>query len=151
MKLIRTICLCLLLMPTGGVSAQLVGKVLGVLGEDSVATAPVEPADSDSIRLSLVRQELETSRLNEANLRMELEQLKLESYAADSLKLAGRGGVSTRCGLGLRACPYWWKATPCSVSMPSGAGVLPCSGRKMWAWPWRLWASGSTCAPIRFT
>lgn len=88
MKLIRTICLCLLLMPTGGVSAQLVGKVLGVLGEDSVATAPVEPADSDSIRLSLVRQELETSRLNEANLRMELEQLKLESYAADSLKLA---------------------------------------------------------------
>ena len=37
--------------------------------------------DSDSIQLSLVRQELETARLNEANLRMEMEQMKLAGYA----------------------------------------------------------------------
>ncbi len=42
----------------------------------------------DSIQLSLVRQELETARLNEANLRMEMEQMKLAGYAADSVKLA---------------------------------------------------------------
>ena len=36
--------------------------------------------------LSAIKQELEAARLNEANLRMEMEQLKLASYAADSVK-----------------------------------------------------------------
>ena len=88
MKVIRTFCLSWLLMLAGGVSAQLVDKVLSVLGEDSVGSVTVARTDSDSIQLSLVRRELETARLNEANLRMEMEQMKLAGYAADSVKLA---------------------------------------------------------------
>ena len=88
MKVIRTFCLSWLLMLAGGVSAQLVDKVLSVLGEDSVGSVTVAGTDSDSIQLSLVRRELETARLNEANLRMEMEQMKLAGYAADSVKLA---------------------------------------------------------------
>ena len=88
MKVIRAFCLCWLLMLAGGVSAQLVDKVLSVLDEDSVNTVTVVKADSDSIQLSLIRQELEAARLNEADLRMEMEQMKLAGYAADSVKLA---------------------------------------------------------------
>ena len=35
-----------------------------------------------------MREELEAARLNEANMRMEMEQMKLRAYAADSVKLA---------------------------------------------------------------
>ena len=62
MKVIRAFCLCWLLMLADGVSAQLVDKVLSVLGEDSVGSVTVARTDSDSIQLSLVRQELETAR-----------------------------------------------------------------------------------------
>ncbi len=88
MKVIRAFFLCWLLMLADGVSAQLVDKVLSVLGEDSVGSVTVARTDSDSIQLSLIRQELEAARLNEANLRMEMEQMKLAGYAADSVKLA---------------------------------------------------------------
>ena len=88
MKVIRAFCLCWLLMLADGVSAQLVDKVLSVLGEDSVGSVTVARTDSDSIQLSLVRQELETARLNEANLRMEMEQMKLQMATADSVKYA---------------------------------------------------------------
>jgi hypothetical protein len=57
MKVIRTFCLSWLLMLAGGVSAQLVDKVLSVLGEDSVGSVTVARTDSDSIQLSLVRRE----------------------------------------------------------------------------------------------
>ena len=70
-------------------SAQLVDKVLsGFRGGIGVGSVTVAGTDSDSIQLSLVRRELETARLNEANLRMEMEQMKLAGYAADSVKLA---------------------------------------------------------------
>ena len=72
MKVIRAFFLCWLLMLADGVSAQLVDKVLSVLGEDSVGSVTVARTDSDSIQLSLIRQELEAARLNEANLRMEM-------------------------------------------------------------------------------
>ncbi len=41
MKVIRAFCLCWLLMLADGVSAQLVDKVLSVLGEDSVGSVTV--------------------------------------------------------------------------------------------------------------
>ena len=44
-----------------------------------------------------MREELEAARLNEANMRMEMEQMKLRAYAADSVKLAYRGCVSIHC------------------------------------------------------
>lgn len=50
MKVIRAFCLCWLLMLADGVSAQLVDKVLSVLGEDSVGSVTV--ARTDSIRFS---------------------------------------------------------------------------------------------------
>ncbi|MDR0863807.1 MAG: mechanosensitive ion channel family protein [Candidatus Symbiothrix sp.] len=49
---------------------------------------PARPHKPDSARWLNTRQKLEESRLNEQNLQMEIEQLKLQSYAADSLKLA---------------------------------------------------------------
>ena len=89
MKTFRLCFLCLLCLSVSGVSAQVVEKVLDIFGGDSLA-APVQvvTVDSDSIRLSAVQEELAASRLNEANLRMEIEQMKLAAYAADSVKLA---------------------------------------------------------------
>ena len=53
-------------------------------------TATVLAKDTDSISVDILRKELANSRLNEANMRMEVEQLKLQSYALDSIKLAGQ-------------------------------------------------------------
>ena len=47
-----------------------------------------QKSDTDSLHLLKIKEDLETSRLNEANLRMEIEQMKLKYDAADSLKLA---------------------------------------------------------------
>ena len=51
-------------------------------------TVPVIRTDSDSLNIAKMREELEAARLNEANMRMEMEQMKLRAYAADSVKLA---------------------------------------------------------------
>lgn len=86
MKAVHLFCLWIFFMPVGDASAQLVDKVLDALHKDSLPEAV--KVDSDSIHLSALREELEAARLNEANLRMEMEQMKLASYAADSVKLA---------------------------------------------------------------
>ena len=83
--------LFLLGLSVSGLSAQVVEKVLDILGKDSLpASAAAVTADSDSVSLAAVRQELAAAKLNEANLRMEIEQIKQAAYAADSLKLAGQ-------------------------------------------------------------
>ena len=70
-----------------GVSAQVVEKVLDIFAGDSLsAPVAVSAVDSDSVRLTKVQEELAAVRLNEANLRMEIEQMKLTAYAADSVK-----------------------------------------------------------------
>lgn len=86
MKLLRILCFCLLLIPASGVSAQLADKVLNLFTEDSLRSVPVTKNDSDSVQLSVIRQELAAARLSEVNLRMEIEQMKLAGYAADSMK-----------------------------------------------------------------
>lgn len=87
MRGIRTLWLMLMLLTADGVSAQLVEKVLRAIEGDSLAPVTTIKADSDSaVSLSAIKQELEAARLNEANLRMEMEQLRLASYAADSVK-----------------------------------------------------------------
>ena len=87
MRGIRTLWLMLMLLTADGVSAQLVEKVLRVIEGDSLVPVTTIKADSDSaVSLSAIKQELEAARLNEANLRMEMEQLRLASYAADSVK-----------------------------------------------------------------
>ena len=88
MKGIRALCFGLLLLFASGASAQLVVKVLDILNEDTLGTMVAQKSDTDSLHLLKIKEDLETSRLNEANLRMEIEQMKLKYDAADSLKLA---------------------------------------------------------------
>lgn len=88
MRRIRLLCLCLLCCQALLLPAQVVGRVLGILGADSLPAHTVAKTDSDSVLLATVREELAAARLNEANLRMEIEQMKLATYAADSVKLA---------------------------------------------------------------
>ena len=75
-------------MPAVGVSAQVMDKVLDILGTDSLSAVAGVKTDTDSVTLDKVREELAAARLNEANLRMEIEQMRLVTYAADSVKLA---------------------------------------------------------------
>lgn len=88
MKGIRALCFGLLLLFASGASAQLVEKVLDILNEDTLGTVVAQKPDTDSLHLLKIKEDLEASRLNEANLRMEIEQMKLKYDAADSLKLA---------------------------------------------------------------
>lgn len=88
MKKFRLFCLCLLCLPAVGVSAQVMDKVLDILGTDSLSAVAGVKTDTDSVTLDKVREELAAARLNEANLRMEIEQMRLVTYAADSVKLA---------------------------------------------------------------
>lgn len=88
MKGIRALCFGLLLLFASGASAQLVEKVLDILNEDTLGTMVAQKSDTDSLHLLKIKEDLETSRLNEANLRMEIEQMKLKYDAADSLKMA---------------------------------------------------------------
>ena len=81
----RLFCLFISLVFTIGASAQLVEKVREFLGDDTLKTHSVIRSDSDSANIADMKRELETARLNEANMRME--QLKLQAYAADSVKL----------------------------------------------------------------
>ena len=88
MKGIRALCLWLLLLPAGSASAQLVEKVLDAFNKDTLGAVVAQKADTDSIHLLKMKEDLEVARLNEANLRMEIEQMRLKYDAADSLKLA---------------------------------------------------------------
>ena len=88
MKTVHILCLWLLWMPFGKASAQLVEKVIDALENDSLTAASAAEPDSERLTLSALQQELAVARLNEANLRMEMEQMKLAGYAADSLKRA---------------------------------------------------------------
>ena len=87
MKSFRFYYFCLLFLSVSGVAAQVVVKVLDIFSGDSLsAPVAVSAVDSDSVRLNKVQEELAAVRLNEANLRMEIEQMKLTAYAADSVK-----------------------------------------------------------------
>lgn len=87
MKTFRFYFFCLLFLSVSGVSAQVVEKVLDIFSGDSLsAPVAVSAVDSDSVRLNKVQEELAAVRLNEANLRMEIEQMKLTAYAAGSVK-----------------------------------------------------------------
>lgn len=84
----RLFCLFIFLAFTIGVSAQLAEKVREFLGDDTLKAHSVVRSDSDSANIADMKRELEAAKLSEANMRMEMEQLKLQAYAADSVKLA---------------------------------------------------------------
>lgn len=82
-------CLCLFCLSALSVPAQVVEKVLDIFGADSLSSQNIAAGtDSDSISISVMKEELEDARLNVASLRMELEQMKLAALSADSIKLA---------------------------------------------------------------
>lgn len=85
-KRIGVLCLWFVWLSVYDVSAQLTETVLDVWSKDT--SVAVQKPDSDSIDWPKIRKELEASRLNEANLRMEIEQLKLKRNTEDSVKLA---------------------------------------------------------------
>ena len=88
MKKNRLFGLLLLLLVTNNMCAQLGKAVREILTGDSVATRTAVRNDSDSVRMADMKKELEEARLSEANMRMEMEQMRLKAFAADSVKLA---------------------------------------------------------------
>lgn len=89
MRILSLLCVCFLSSFVSNVSAQVVEKVFDILGKDSLSVQRnITVSDSDSIRLVDIQAELAAAKLNEANLRMEVEQMKLAAFVADSLKLA---------------------------------------------------------------
>lgn len=88
MKKNRLFGLLLFLLVTNNMCAQLGKAVREILTGDSVATRTAVRNDSDSVRMADMKKELEEARLSAANMRMEMEQMRLKAFAADSVKLA---------------------------------------------------------------
>ncbi|MEG0462275.1 mechanosensitive ion channel family protein [Bacteroides sp.] len=88
MKRERFLCIALLLLLVGGhANAQLEKAVQQFLRPDS-STSTVTPKGSDSVRLKRMAEALDSARLSEATLRMEMELLKMKTYGGDSVKHA---------------------------------------------------------------
>lgn len=90
MRIFIALFLSLFLLPVSEASAQLVEKVLEIFDGDTLRTVAPLRADTDSVHLLKMHEDLEAARLNEANLKMEIEQMKLKYDAADSIKLAAQ-------------------------------------------------------------
>ena len=90
MKKIKRFALLLIMASFAvNVQAQLEQAVKKLFAGDTVATHPTSlRRDSDSARVANLQKSLEEARLNEANMRMEMEQMRLQTMAADSVKLS---------------------------------------------------------------
>lgn len=75
------------LLFTTGAHAQLKETLQNILKNDTTHNTAIATI-TDSTRLKEMQKELETARLNEANMRLEMEQLRLLTFSADSLKQA---------------------------------------------------------------
>lgn len=83
----RILLLLLMSFLSMSAQAQLKQAVKKILSGDTIASNPVsQNRDSDSIRLVILQKSLEEARLNEANMRLEMEEMRLQTLAADSLK-----------------------------------------------------------------
>ena len=90
MKKIKRFALLLIMASFAvNVQAQLEQADKKIFAGDTVATHPTSlRRDSDSARVANLQKSLEEARLNEANMRMEMEQMRLQTMAADSVKLS---------------------------------------------------------------
>ena len=86
MKKIKRFALLLIMASFAvNVQAQLEQAVKKIFAGDTVATHPTSlRRDSDSARVANLQKSLEEARLNEANMRMEMEQMRLQTMAARS-------------------------------------------------------------------
>ncbi|WP_077155651.1 mechanosensitive ion channel family protein [Bacteroides bouchesdurhonensis] len=89
-KCLKRYCLLFLIaFGTVNAQAQLKEAVKNILLRDTVETSNVSlKKDSDSTQLANLQKSLVEARLSEANLRMEMEQMKLQMATADSVKFA---------------------------------------------------------------
>lgn len=90
MKCLKRYCLLFLIVfGTVNAQAQLKEAVKNILLRDTLETSNVSlKKDSDSTQLVNLQKSLLEARLSEANLRMEMEQMKLQMATADSVKFA---------------------------------------------------------------
>lgn len=65
---------------------------ISVFNDDTLGTVVAQRADTDSVHLLKMKEDLEVARLNEANLRMEIEQMRMKYDAADSE--AGKAAIA---------------------------------------------------------
>ena len=146
MKRFCLFCLCLLGFSVWGASAQVVEKVLDIFGADSLPGSNVAvTADSDSVHLSTVKKELAAARLNEANLRMEIEQMKLAAYTADSVKLASQRRRIDSLRHETRGVPVVVDGDTLVYFYAKGGGdILPSSVQRTWRMILRPWANALT-------
>ena len=85
----RIVCIIILFLFLGAqASAQLKKAVQDLFDGDSTTTTAIVSKTSDSIQLKQLMQALDSAKLNEANMRMEMELPQMQAYAADSIKLA---------------------------------------------------------------
>lgn len=91
MKRISITLLFLFVLTLGGLSAQLLDDIRNILKSDSTqTTTPARDnteASHDSVEIVQLKRQLDSIRLNEANLKMEFEALQLQHYKGDSLKV----------------------------------------------------------------
>lgn len=88
-KIKRLVLILLMSFATIGAQAQLEQAVKKIFAGDSITGVHASmKQESDSAYVANLQKTLETARLNEANMRMEMEQMKLQMYAADSVKYA---------------------------------------------------------------
>lgn len=81
--------LLLIALGTVNAQAQLKEAVKNILLRDTVVTSDTSlKKDSDSIQLANLQKSLDEARLSEANMRMEVEQMRLQMASADSVKFA---------------------------------------------------------------
>lgn len=88
-KIKRLVLILLMSFVTIGAQAQLEQAVKKIFAGDSITGVHASmKQESDSAYVANLQKTLETARLNEANMRMEMEQMKLQMAAADSVKYA---------------------------------------------------------------
>ena len=88
-KIKRFVLLLIMAFLAVNVQAQLEQAVKNIFAGDTIATHPVPlHRDSDSVRVANLQKSLEEARLNEANMRLEMEEMKLQMFAADSVKVS---------------------------------------------------------------
>ena len=86
-----------------GAQAQLEQAVKKIFAGDTITNGHVPlKRDSDSIHLANMQKSLEEARLNEANMRMEMEQMKLQMLLPTPSSMYSSGSVSTLCVSSLR-------------------------------------------------
>lgn len=88
MRKSRYYVLLILLLLAGSAGAQTVRSNQQSGTPDTILIPVNVPADTDSVSLAKLKSQLDAARLNEANMRMEMEILKMQAYAADSVKMA---------------------------------------------------------------